>query len=73
MVKSSDDAKAYFVTIPAHRFLHVRNSESNGYWDLAEAEPVPGQDHETVCGLLDSIKGKLDDNGGSEADSSGGT
>lgn len=33
---------------------------------------MPGQDHETVCGLLDSIKGKLDDNGGSEADSSGG-
>ena len=73
MVKSSDDVKAYFVTIPAHRFLHVRNSESNGYWDFWQKQSlVPGQDHETVCGLLDSIKGKLDDNGGSEADSSGG-
>lgn len=73
MVKSSDDVKAYFVTIPAHRFLHVRNGESNGYWDFWQKQSlVPGQDHETVCGLLDSIKGKLDDNGGSEADSSGG-
>lgn len=73
MVKSNDDVKTYFVTIPSHKFLHVRNGESNGYWDFWRKQSlVPGQDHETVCGLLDSIKGKLDDNGGSEADSSGG-
>ena len=28
---------------------------------------ISGQDYETICGLLDSIKGKLDDGGGSEA------
>ncbi|MGN0962011.1 MAG: AraC family transcriptional regulator, partial [Clostridia bacterium] len=28
---------------------------------------IPGQDYETVCGLLDSVKGKLDDGGGNEA------
>ena len=27
---------------------------------------LPGQDYETVCGLLDSIGGKLDDDGGQE-------
>jgi len=27
---------------------------------------IPGQDYETICGLLDSIKGKLDDDGGNE-------
>ena len=73
MEKTDDGIEQYLITVPAHRFLHVRNSESNGYWDFWQKQSlVPGQDHETVCGLLDSIKGKLDDNGGSEADSSGG-
>lgn len=73
MVKSTDDVKMYFVTIPAHKFLYVRNYESNGYWDFWQKQSlIPGQDYETVCGLLDSIKGKLDDDGGSEANSGGG-
>lgn len=68
MVKSTSEVKVYFVTIPAHKFLHVKNCESNGYWDFWENQNlIPGQDYETVCGLLDSIKGKLDDAGGSEA------
>lgn len=67
MMKSADDVKIYFVTIPAHKFLHVKNYESNGYWDFWQKQSlIPGQDRETVCGLLDSIKGKLDDDGGSE-------
>ena len=69
MVKSKDGVKTYFVTIPAHRFLHIENRESNGYWDFWQKQAgVPGQDCETICGLLDSIKGKLDDVGGSEND-----
>lgn len=73
MVKSTDGVKMYFVTIPAHKFLYVRNYESNGYWDFWQKQNlIPGQDYETVCGLLDSIKGKLDDDGGSEANSGGG-
>ena len=68
MVKSTDDVKIYFITIPAHKFLYVENWESNGYWDFWQKQNlIPGQDYETVCGLLDSIKGKLDDDGGSEA------
>ena len=68
MVKSADGVKTYFITIPAHKFLHVKNYESNGYWDFWQKQnQIPGQDYETVCGLLDSIKGKLDDSGGSEA------
>ena len=68
MVRSADGVKVYFITIPAHKFLHIKNYESNGYWDFWQKQNlIPGQDYETVCGLLDSIKGKLDDDGGSEA------
>lgn len=68
MVKSTDGIKTYFVTIPAHKFLHIKNYESNGYWDFWQKQNlIPGQDYETICGLLDSIKGKLDDDGGNEA------
>jgi AraC family transcriptional regulator len=73
MAKSSGEVKTYFVTIPAHKFLHIRNYESVGYWDFWQKQSlIPGQDCETICGLLDSIKGKLDDMGGEEADSSSG-
>lgn len=70
MIQSANDIQTYFVTIPAHKFLHIRNYDSNGYWDFWEKQArIPGQDCETICGLLDSIKGKLDDNGGSEPNS----
>lgn len=73
MMKSTDDIKIYFVTIPQHKFLHIKNYESNGYWDFWQKQSlIPGQDCETICGLLDSIKGKLDDEGGSESNSGGG-
>ena len=70
---TDDEVKVYFVTIPAHKFLHIRNYESIGYWDFWQKQSrIPGQDCETICGLLDSIPGKLDDLGGSENDSSAG-
>lgn len=73
MEKSVKEVKIYFVTIPAHKFLHVKNYESIGYWDFWQKQSlIPGQDCETVCGLLDSIKGKLDDMGGSETNSGSG-
>ncbi len=73
MMKSTDDVKIYFVTIPAHKFLHIKNYESNGYWDFWQKQNlIPGQDCDTICGLLASIKGKLDDNGGSESNGSSG-
>ena len=73
MAESGNSVKTYFVTIPAHKFMHIRNYESIGYWDFWQKQSeIPGQDCETVCGLLDSIEGKLDDAGGNEADSSGG-
>ncbi len=41
-----------------------RRFESNGYWDFWQKQNlISGQDYETIGGLLDSIKGKLDDNG----------
>lgn len=73
MMKSTDDIKIYYVTIPAHKFLHIKNYESNGYWDFWQKQSlIPGQDYDTICGLLDSIKGKLDDDGGSESNSGSG-
>lgn len=73
MVKSTDDVKIYFITIPAHKFLHIKNYESNGYWDFWQKQnEIPGEDNETICGFLDSIKGKLDDDGGNESNSGNG-
>ena len=61
MIKSTEEIKIYFVSIPAHKFLHIKNYESNGYFDFWEKQSnIPGQDCDTICGLLDSIKGKLD-------------
>ncbi|MCL1847726.1 MAG: helix-turn-helix transcriptional regulator [Coriobacteriia bacterium] len=61
MAISSDAVKVYFVQIPAHRFLYVANYESSGYFDFWEKQAlVEGQDCDTICGLLDSIAGKLD-------------
>lgn len=61
MVKSTEEVKVYFVTLPAHKFLHIKNYESNGYFDFWEKQAqIPGQDCDTICGLLESIKGKLD-------------
>ncbi|WP_080797256.1 helix-turn-helix transcriptional regulator [Arabiibacter massiliensis] len=73
MAESNDRIEPYFVTVPAHKLLHVRNYESNGYWDFWQRQAeIPGQDRATVCGLLDSVKGKLDDEGGAEANAGGG-
>lgn len=71
--QSNGDVKIYFVKIPAHRFLHIRNYESIGYWDFWQKQAlIPGQDCETICGLLDSIQGKLDDVGGAEENAGSG-
>ena len=61
MIKSNEEVKVYFISMPAHKFLHIKNYQSNGYWDFWEKQDkIPGQDCDTISGLLDSIKGKLD-------------
>ncbi len=73
MEQSTENVKIYFVTIPAHKFLHIKNYESIGYWDFWQKQSlILGQDCETICGLLDGVKGKLDDMGGSENNSGSG-
>ena len=73
MEQTYEEVKTYFVTIPAHKFLHIRNYESIGYWDFWERQSrIPKQDCETICGLLSSIPGKLDDLGGAENNGSSG-
>ncbi|MFR6425845.1 MAG: hypothetical protein ACLUNO_10030 [Oscillospiraceae bacterium] len=67
--QSAGEVRTYFVHIPAHKFLHIRNYESIGYWDFWRRQSaIPGQDCETICGLLASIPGKLDDAGGENED-----
>lgn len=69
----TNDIKIYYIRIPAHKFLHIRNYESIGYWDFWQKQgQIPGQDCDTICGLLDSIKGKLDDIGGKEENAGSG-
>lgn len=73
MNTEAKDVKTYFVTIPAHKYLHIRNYESIGYWDFWEKQSkIPEHDYKTICAILDRIKGKLDDMGGTEADSGSG-
>lgn len=67
--QSAGEVRTYFVHIPAHKFLHICNYESIGYWDFWQRQSaIPGQDCETICGLLASIPGKLDDAGGENED-----
>ena len=73
MKDSLNDVKAYFISMPAHKFLHIKNYESIGYWDFWQKKAaIPGQDCETICGLLESIPGKLDDFGDGENNSGSG-
>lgn len=45
MAASTDHIKTYFITIPAHKFLHIRNYESIGYFDFWQKQSlIPGQD-----------------------------
>jgi len=61
MIQSTEDVKVYFIKMAAHKFLFVKNYESNGYFDFWEKQgKIPGQDCDTICGLLDRINGKLD-------------
>ncbi len=70
---TDSDIKTYFVTIPAHKFLHIRNYESIGYWDFwQKQDAIPGQDCDTVCGLLAAVPGKLDDLGSGDISSGSG-
>ena len=72
-MSTQHEVKTYLVTIPAHKFLHIRNYESVGYWDFWEKQShIPGQDCETICSLLHTIPDKLDDAGGGDIDSGSG-
>lgn len=73
MADTESGVKIYFVTIPAHKYLHIRSYESMGHWDFWQKQStIPGQDCETIRGLLDSIQGKLDDLSGTELGSGSG-
>ncbi len=73
MANSTEHVKIYFVTIPAHKFLHIRNYESIGYFDFWDKQSrIPGCDCDTICNLLLTIPHRLDDKGESGIDSGSG-
>ena len=73
MKETNSDVKTYFVTIPAHKFLHVKNLESIGYWDFWQKQSkIPGQDCETITGLLSSLGDNLDNMGDNDLSSGSG-
>lgn len=42
--QSAGEVRTYFVHILAHKFLHIRNYESIGYWDYWQRQSaIPGQ------------------------------
>jgi AraC-like DNA-binding protein/predicted transcriptional regulator YdeE len=50
--------------LPEHRFVGIKNINADGYFEFwAEQEKIPGQDCDTVCGLLSSIIGEEGFNG----------
>lgn len=49
------------ISLPDHLFLHIKNYESQGYYDFWEKqEAVPGLDCDSVSQILDQIEEKLD-------------
>jgi AraC-like DNA-binding protein/predicted transcriptional regulator YdeE len=61
MENEIEQVKISIVTLETHRFLNIKNYESKGYFDFWKLQDsIPGEDCNTICGILDSIKGKLD-------------
>ena len=62
MIKSElQEVTIEVITLPAHKFLHVKNINADnyfGFWELQEK--ITGQGCDTICGLLDSVSEKLD-------------
>lgn len=49
---------------PEHRFIGIKNIKADGYFEFWEEQAkIPGQDCDTVCGLLTSITGQPGFNG----------
>ena len=56
-----DRISVSLINLPAHRFLHIKNYDSQGYNDFWEKqEGLAGQDCDTISRLLDDLEGKLD-------------
>ena len=50
---TENDIQTYFITLPSHKFAHIRNYESISYWDFMQKQScIPGADLETVSTLL---------------------
>ena len=73
MPNKQSKVKTYFVRQSRPQISGRQSYESIGYWDFWQKQSrIPGQDCETICGLLDSVPDKLDDLGGSEANGGSG-
>lgn len=61
MEENFDAITITLITLPAHGFLHIKNRESDGYFDFwGKQDKIPGQDCDTITRLLATIKEALD-------------
>ena len=58
MVKTTDGVNMYFVTIPRTNSCTSKTKKAAGTGISGkDKNQIPGQDFDTICGLLDSVKG----------------
>lgn len=59
---TNHEIKTYFVTIPAHKYLHIRNYQSIGYYDFWQKQSlIPNCDYNTIQSIIKKIPEKLDE------------
>lgn len=64
MDKLEDRISIRLVRLEAHGFLHIKNYESEGYFDFWEKEKDhPGRDCDSISTILEQIPQKLDGEG----------
>jgi len=60
-MEETNKIKIYPIKLKEHLFLYIKNYDNNGYFDFwAKQNCRKGQDCESICSVLDNIKGKFD-------------
>ncbi|MGM9946616.1 helix-turn-helix transcriptional regulator [Floccifex sp.] len=59
---TNNEIKTYFVNVPAHKYLHIRNYQSIGYYDFWQKQNlIPNCDYNTIQSIIHKIPDKLDE------------
>lgn len=68
MIKSTEDIKIYFVTIPAHTFCTLKTMRATAIGISGKTSLIPGQDCEQSA-VCSTVSREVDDVGGDETNS----